>query len=44
MVDHTPFDGCNVWKILLGAVNRWFDDDEEDGGVDITGPLRPFPS
>lgn len=26
IVDHTYWDG-NVWKMLLGAVNDWYDDD-----------------
>ena len=26
IIDTTPADG-NVWKMLLGAVNDWFDDD-----------------
>ncbi len=27
IVDTEPSDG-NVWKMLLGATDRWFDDDE----------------
>ncbi|KAL8718572.1 MAG: hypothetical protein Q9225_004302 [Loekoesia sp. 1 TL-2023] len=26
IVDHTSWDG-NVWKMLLGALNDWYDDD-----------------
>ena len=26
IVDHTYWDG-NVWKMLLGALNNWYDDD-----------------
>ena len=29
VVDTTSADG-NVWKMLLGAVNDWFDDDHDD--------------
>lgn len=28
IIDTTPADG-NVWKMLLGAVNDWFDDDHD---------------
>jgi hypothetical protein len=29
IVDSEASDG-NVWKMLLGAVNKWFDEDEAD--------------
>ena len=29
LVDTTPADG-NVWKMLLGPLNPWFDDDTEE--------------
>ena len=35
IVDTEPYDG-NVWKMLLGAINKWFDDDpKEDGKNDL---------
>ncbi|KAJ9667922.1 hypothetical protein H2201_002108 [Coniosporium apollinis] len=27
IVDTEPFEGCNIWKIFLGATDKWFDDD-----------------
>jgi hypothetical protein len=30
-VDTEPFLNGNLWKMLLGAINEWFDDDE--GGI-----------
>ena len=29
IVDTTPADG-NIWKMLLGSINDWADDDDED--------------
>lgn len=29
IVDAEPADG-NLWKMLLGSINKWFDQDEED--------------
>jgi hypothetical protein len=28
IVDTEPFEGGNVWKMLLGSINRWFDGDQ----------------
>lgn len=46
----TTYAGGNIWKMLLGAVNDWFDDDhdgdseddEEGGDVedDVFSPTR----
>ena len=48
----TTYAGGNIWKMLLGAVNDWFDDDhdgdseddEEGGDVedDVFSPTRPM--
>lgn len=32
IVDTEPSNG-NVWKMLLGAINKWFDDDEEKKAI-----------
>lgn len=32
IVDHTPANG-NVWKMLHGAINPWFDDDDTEEGT-----------
>ena len=34
IVDTTSAEG-NVWKMLLGAVNYWFDDDDDDDDGDL---------
>jgi hypothetical protein len=35
IVDAEPADG-NVWKMLLGAVNKWFDGDKDEDDSDKT--------
>jgi hypothetical protein len=42
-VDHEPYKNGNVWKMLLGAINKWFDEDDHDEGTlnkneEILGP------
>lgn len=40
-VDTEPFLKGNLWKMLLGAVNAWFDDDEggiAEGNGDVNNP------
>ncbi len=36
IIDTEPSNG-DVWKMLLGAINTWFDDTVDDGGI----PSRP---
>jgi hypothetical protein len=40
-VDTEPFLKGNLWKMLLGAVNDWFDDDE-DGMAEGNGNVNSF--
>ncbi len=40
VVDTEPSNG-NVWKMLLGAVNEWFDDDASKTHLGAHSPLRP---
>ena len=39
IIDTEPANG-NVWKMLLGAVNHWFDDNPDDDGDDNEGILN----
>ena len=40
VIDTEPSNG-NVWKMLLGAVNKWFDGDPvHTSPVSITSPLN----
>ena len=41
LIDTTPADG-NVWKMLLGPLNPWFDDDTDEDDDDADNDEDDF--